>query len=88
LLIARESGSPKAVGGGSLDVGPLERFSQNLCPLSRGANASSGGSGGGRGINKSGRRGNAKMLGDGSQIFNDRNRPGLKLAFGVGESVR
>jgi len=30
LLIARQARSPKTVGGGSLDAGPLERFSQNL----------------------------------------------------------
>jgi hypothetical protein len=30
LLIARESRSPKTVGGGSLDAGAIERFSQNL----------------------------------------------------------
>ncbi len=62
MLIARESRSPKTVGGGSLDVGPLECFSQNLVRARRGANASNGGSGGGRGINKSDLRGNAKML--------------------------
>jgi hypothetical protein len=56
--------SPKTVGGGSLDVGSLERFSQNLVRARRGANASNGGSGGDRGINKSGRRGNAKMSRD------------------------
>jgi len=41
------------VGGGSLDAGPLERFSQNLVRARRGANASNGGSGDGRGISKS-----------------------------------
>jgi hypothetical protein len=52
LLIARESRSPKTVGGCSLDAGPRERFSQNLVRARRGANASNGGSGGGWGINK------------------------------------
>jgi hypothetical protein len=61
LLPKGESRSPKTVGGCSLDAGPRERFSQNLVRARRGANASSGGSGDGRGINKSGRRGNAKM---------------------------
>ncbi len=59
LLIARESRSPKTVGGCSLDPGSRERFSQNLVRARRGANASNGGSGGDRGINKSGRCGNA-----------------------------
>ena len=68
LLIARESRSPKTVGGCSLDAGPRQRFSQNLVRARRGANADSGGSGGGRGINKSGRRGNAKTLGDGANL--------------------
>ena len=63
LLIARESRSPKTVGGGSLDAGAIERFSQNLVRARRGANASSGGKGGCRGINKSGRRGVSKMSG-------------------------
>jgi hypothetical protein len=35
-----------------LDAGPRERFSQNLVRARRGANASNGGSGDGRGINK------------------------------------
>jgi hypothetical protein len=61
LLIARQGGATEAVGGGSLDADPLERFSQNLVRARRGANASSGDKGGGRGISKSGRRGNAKM---------------------------
>ncbi len=52
------------MGGGSLDVGLLERFSQNLVRARRGAGASNGGSGGGRGISKSGRRENAKMSRD------------------------
>jgi len=52
LLIARESHSPKTVGGCSLDVGSRERFSQNLVRARRGANASNGGSGDGWGINK------------------------------------
>jgi hypothetical protein len=69
LLIARQGRSPKTVGGGSLDAGSLERFSQNLVRARRGANASNGGSGDGRGINKSGRRGNAKMLGDGANLL-------------------
>jgi hypothetical protein len=65
---SRTGRSPKTVGGGSLDVGSRERFPQNLVRARRGANASNGGSGGGRGINKSGRRGNAKMLGDGANL--------------------
>jgi len=52
LLIARESRSPKTVGGGSLDAGAIERFSQNLVRARRGANASNGDKGGGWGINK------------------------------------
>jgi len=51
------------VGGGSLDVGSLKRFSQNLVRARRGVNASNGGKGGGWGINKSDRHENAKMLG-------------------------
>jgi len=58
---SRTGRSPKAVGGGSLNLGPLERFSQNLVRARRGANVSRGGSGGGREINKSGQRGNALM---------------------------
>ena len=59
-----QSGATEVVGGGSLDAaGSLERFSQNLVRARRGANASNGGSGDGRGINKSGRRGKALMLG-------------------------
>jgi hypothetical protein len=68
LLIARESRSPKTVGGGFLDAGAIERFSQNLVRARRGANADSGGSGGGRGISKSDRRGNAKMSRDGANL--------------------
>ena len=49
------------MGGGSLDAGQLERFSQNLIRARWCAGASNGGSGGGRGINKSRQRGNAKM---------------------------
>jgi len=52
LFIARQGRSPKTVGGGSLDVGSLERFSQNLVRARRGANASNGDKGGGWGINK------------------------------------
>ena len=63
-----QGGATEAVGGGSLDIGSRERFSQNLVRARRGANASSGGSGGDREINKSGRRGNAKMLGDGASL--------------------
>jgi hypothetical protein len=63
-----QGGAAEAVGGGSLDAGSLERFSQNLVRARRGANASNGGSGDGRGINKSGRRGNALMLGDGANL--------------------
>jgi hypothetical protein len=48
---SRTGRSPKAVGGGSLDVGPLERFSQNLVRARRGANVSRGGKSGGREIN-------------------------------------
>ncbi len=59
-----ESRSPKTVGGGSLDVGSLERFSQNLVRARRGADASSGVRGGGRGISKFCRRGVSKMSGD------------------------
>jgi hypothetical protein len=58
-----QGGAAEAVGGCSLNAGSRERFSQNLVRARRGANAFNGGSGGGRGINKSGRRGNAKMLG-------------------------
>jgi len=63
LLIARESRSPKTVGGCSLDVGSRERFSQNLVRARQGAGASNGDKGGGWGISKSGRRGVSKMLG-------------------------
>jgi len=52
LLIARQGGATEAVGGGSLDAGSLERFFQNLVRARRGANADSGGSGGGRGTSK------------------------------------
>ncbi len=58
-----QSGATEAVGGGSLDAGPLERFSQNPIRARWCANASSGGSGGGLGISKFGRRGVSKMLG-------------------------
>jgi hypothetical protein len=68
LLIARQSRSPKTVGGGSLDAGSLERFSQNPIRARWCAGASNGGKGGGRGISKSRRRGNAKMLGDGANL--------------------
>jgi hypothetical protein len=68
LLIARQSGATEAVGGGSLDVGPLERFSQNPIRARWCAGASNGGSGGGRGISKSGRRGVSKMSGDGVNL--------------------
>ena len=64
LLPKGESRSPKTVGGCSLDAGPRERFSQNLVRARRGAGASNGGSGGGRGISKSGLRENAKMSRD------------------------
>jgi len=47
-----QGGATEAVGGGSLDAGSRERFSQNLVRARRGANASNGGSGDGRGINK------------------------------------
>jgi len=64
LLIARQGRSPKTVGGGSLNADSLERFSQNLIRARWCAGASNGGSGGGRGISKSDRRGNAKMSRD------------------------
>jgi hypothetical protein len=51
-LIARQSRSPKTVGGGSLDAGSPERFCQNLVRARRGANADSGGSGGGPEVSK------------------------------------
>jgi hypothetical protein len=63
-----QGGATEAVGGCSLDAGSRERFSQNLVRARRGANADSGGSGGGWGINKSRQRGNAKMLGDGANL--------------------
>ena len=47
-----QGGATEAVGGGSLDAGSRERFSQNLVRARRGANADSGGSGGSRGISK------------------------------------
>jgi hypothetical protein len=56
------------VGGCSLDAGSRERFSQNLVRARRGANASNGGSGDGRGINKSDPRWVSKMLGDGANL--------------------
>ncbi len=59
-----QGGATEAVGGCSLDAGSLEGFSQNLVRARRGANASSGVRGGGLGISKSGRRGNAKMSRD------------------------
>jgi hypothetical protein len=62
LLIARfPGGATEAVGGGSLNAGRLEGFSQNPIRARWGAGVSSGGSGGDRGISKSGGRGNAKM---------------------------
>ena len=63
-----QGGATEAVGGCSLDAGSLERFSQNLVRARRGAGASNDGSGGGRGISKSGRRGNAKMSRDGANL--------------------
>ena len=74
-----ERSSPKTMGGGSLDVGPLERFSQNLVRARRGANADSGGSGGGRGINKSDPRWVSKM----SRDFANLRLP-ESFGFGVG----
>lgn len=47
---------------------PARTLFSKPCPLSRGANADSGGSGGGRGINKSDPRWVSKMSGDGTNL--------------------
>jgi len=63
-----QGGATEAVSGGSLDAGSRERFSQNLIRARWCAGASNGAKGGGPEINKSGRRGDAKMLGDGANL--------------------